>query len=132
MAKKLLALIITSLFIITPEAHSRDSKHLFSIQDAMITADFQAKLNPNIKFFFGNQAHAEIESVVGKYTSNKKTNAFNRSDEVACQRAFLSALLSFQQRAQNNGGNAVVEIESYYKKYHFLATLNTNAMPVPS
>lgn len=119
MTKYLFTLVIAGLFIIAPEAHSRDSKHLFTIQDAMITADFQEKLDPSIKFYFGSQTHAEIESVIGKYTSNKKTNAFNKSDEVACQRAFLSALLSFQQRVQNEGGNAVIEIESYYKKKPF-------------
>lgn len=43
----------------------------------------------------------------------------NKSDEAACQRAFLSALLSFQQRAQKEGDNAIVEIESNYKKESF-------------
>ena len=118
MSKKLIILVI-GLFIITPVAHGRDSKHLLSIADAMLTADFQEKLDPNIQYHFGNQAHAEIETVIGKYTSNKKTNAFIKSDEEACQRAFLSALLSFQKRAQDEGGNAVVEIESYYKKNPF-------------
>ena len=119
MTKMLLAIFIAGLFINIPEAHSRNSKHLFSIQDAMITADFQEKLDPNIQFYFGSQTHSEIKAVYGKYTSNKKTNAFNKSDEEACQRALLSTLLTFQKRAQNEGGNAVVEIESYYKKHPF-------------
>jgi len=119
MVKKLLALVITGLFIVTPEAYSRDTKHLFYIEDAMITADFQEKLDPSIQLYFGNQTHAKIKTVYGKYTSNKKTNAFNKIDEEACQRAFLSALLTFQQRVKTEGGNAVVEIENFYKKQPF-------------
>lgn len=119
MLKQSLALVIASLIFILPEAHSRDTKHLFSIQDAMITADFQQKLDPNIQLYFGSQTHPAITTAYARYTSNKKTNAFNKSDEAACQRAFLSALITFQQRAKTEGGNAIVEIESYYKKKPF-------------
>lgn len=122
MLKQWLTLVIAGLFFIHPNVHSRDTKHLFSIQDALITADFQEKLDPSIKLYFGNQAHPDITTSYGRYTSNKKTNAFNKSDEVACRHAFLSALLTFQQRAQNEGGNAIVEIESYYKKKPFSST----------
>lgn len=119
MMKLLFTLVITVLFFFIPQAHSRDTQHFLSIQDAMISAEFQKKLDPNIKFYFGSQSHAEIVAIIGKFTSNKKTNAFNRSDEIACRRAFLSALLTFQKRAQNEGGNAIIDIESYYRKKPF-------------
>ena len=48
--------------------------------------------------------------------SNKKTNAFGKSDKEACEWVFLSAMLSFQDRIAKEGGNAVVNIRSYYKK----------------
>ena len=51
----------------------------------------------------------------GTFTSNKNTNGVGKSDLVACQRAFLSAVLTFQQRARNEGGNAVVNLRSFYK-----------------
>jgi uncharacterized protein YbjQ (UPF0145 family) len=49
--------------------------------------------------------------------SNKKTNAFNKTDKRACEWAFLSAMLSLQQRALSEGGNAVVNIRSFYKRH---------------
>ena len=38
--------------------------------------------------------------------TNKKTNAFNKSDLEACQWVFLSALKDFKQMAVRAGGNA--------------------------
>jgi uncharacterized protein YbjQ (UPF0145 family) len=119
MIKLITPLLISCLFFMAPQAYGRDSTHFFSIQAAMDTTDFQQNLDPDIKFYFGNQTHAAVERSFGTYTSNKKTNAFNKSDEEACQRSFLNALLTFQQRAKNEGGNAVVEVESYYKKKPF-------------
>ena len=43
------------------------------------------------------------------------TNSVGKSDQKACQWALLSALKSFQQRAQSLGANAVVNIKSNYK-----------------
>ncbi len=53
----------------------------------------------------------------GEFQSNKKTNSFNKSDKQACEWAFLSAMLSFQERALSMGANAVTNIKSYYKKH---------------
>ena len=54
-------------------------------------------------------------SRLGEWTSNKKTNAFNKSDQEACEVAFISAAVSLQQRARREGGSAVVNIRSVYK-----------------
>jgi uncharacterized protein YbjQ (UPF0145 family) len=48
--------------------------------------------------------------------TNKKTNKANKSDEEACHVAMLSGLIQLQERARKEGGNAVINIESYYKK----------------
>lgn len=98
------------------DASARNDKKMFPIQDAMTTPDAQQKLNQNIKFYFGDQPHPKIARSFGEFQSNKKTNAFNKSDKGACEWAFLSAMLSFQERALSEGGNAVVNIKSYYHK----------------
>lgn len=97
-------------------AEARDEHIMYSIQEAMSTEDAKAKLDKNIRFYFGDQKHPRVEKRFGEFMSNKKTNAFNKTDERACQWAFLSAMLSFQDRAIREGGNAVVNIRSYYKK----------------
>lgn len=49
-------------------------------------------------------------------TTNKKTNAFNKTDEAACEWALQSALLTMQDAAKKVNANAVTNIVSYYKK----------------
>jgi hypothetical protein len=117
--KKIFALLAISSLIFTTQAVARDSKLLLSIEDAFQSADFQERLDPNIKYYFGDQAHSKVLSSKGNYVSNKKTNAFNKSDEEACKWVLLSALLSFQDRVRAEGGNAVINLESYYKKNTF-------------
>ena len=58
----------------------------------------------------------------GVYTSNKKTNAFNKSDHEACKWVFLSAVLQLQKKARALGANAVVGIESVYKNEKFVSS----------
>ena len=74
----------------------------------------QKVLNPKIQLHFA-EGPVQIDPA-HTFVSNKKTNAHNKNAEQACQIAFLSALISLQQRAVVEGGNAVVNIHSYYKK----------------
>jgi uncharacterized protein YbjQ (UPF0145 family) len=85
----------------------------------MTTEDAKVTLDVGVRFFFGDQKHTEIVTRIGTYTANKKTNAFNKSDQEACKWAFLSAMISLQDRAIAEGGNAVVNIQSFYKKREF-------------
>jgi uncharacterized protein YbjQ (UPF0145 family) len=48
--------------------------------------------------------------------TNKKTNAFNKSDTEACEWALQSAILQLRDAAKTAGANAVTNIASYYKK----------------
>lgn len=109
-------LLALSLSLLSTQAHSRDTKHMLSIQEAMQTPVFQEKLDPSIRLYFGDQKTPKILKSLGNYSSNKKTNAFAKSDEEACKWVLLSALLSLQERAKAEGGDAVVNIASYYKK----------------
>lgn len=95
---------------------ARDTKVLRPVADAMATPDAKARLNMGVQFFFGNTAHPPVAQSFGEFMSNKKTNGTNKSDKDACEWAFLSAMLSFQQRAVAVGGNAVINIKSYYKQ----------------
>lgn len=119
MAKFFTAFIAATLISIAPQAYSRDSQYYFSIEDAMQSADFKERLDPTIRFYFGDQKHPEPLKLLGRFTSNKKTNAFNKTDEAACQWVLLSALLSFQDRVRAEGGNAIINLNSYYKKNTF-------------
>jgi len=114
--KALTAILSFILVFTSPSAFARDTKYMLSIQEAMQSPDFKEKLDPDIRFYFGNQSHPRVIKNFGSFSTNKKTNAFNKSDEQACQWVLLSALLSLQERVRKEGGNAVINIASYYKK----------------
>lgn len=66
----------------------------------------------DVPFFMAGEKHPNVARNIGDYSSNRRTNAFNKSDRNACHIAFLSAIIALQQRARAEGGNAVVDIRS--------------------
>lgn len=69
----------------------------------------------NMPYYFIGQKHPAVKTDFGVYTSNRKTNAFNKTDQEACNVAFLSALISLQERANKLGADAVIDIRSITK-----------------
>jgi len=114
-----LAALLVSLSLCAITAQARDTTHFLPIKDAVEIGKTQG-LADDIRLYFGNQKHPAVAATLTKgISTNKKTNAANKSDEVACNWAMQSALIQLQQAARNMGGNAVVNIESYYKKKVF-------------
>jgi len=94
---------------------ARDDRIMLPIRDALDAPDAKAKLDRGIRLHFGGGSPGVVAKDLGVWKSNKKANAFLRDDKVACERAFLSALLSLQERARKMGGNAVINITSNYR-----------------
>jgi uncharacterized protein YbjQ (UPF0145 family) len=112
-----LSLIGLSLSLVPAwSAQATDRKYLLPIAGGLQSKDAQEKLDGSIKFFFGTQPHPAVLSKFGFDVSNRKTRVFGRSDEAACNWAFLSAMIALQNRAKKMGANAVVNIVSYYNK----------------
>ena len=104
---KIITIILAfTLVLMAPQAYSRDTKHMMSIQEALASPNFKAKLDPSISLYFGDQTHPKVER-------------FNKTDEEACQWVFLSTLIALTERAKKEGGDAVINIVSYYKKDTF-------------
>jgi hypothetical protein len=97
-------------------AQAADDLVMIPVADAMGTAEFKDELDGSVSFYFGNTAHPEVVQTYGNFVTNKKTNAFAKDDGTACRHVLLSALISLQDRAKSLGGNAVVNIMSYFKK----------------
>ena len=114
--KMIVGLVIAVCFLSASDAMARDTRHMFSIAEALRTLAAEQRIDENVRLIFGNQPHPPVAKNLGTFTSNRKTNAFNKSDKEACEWAFLSAVLSLQERARREGGDAVVNIRSYYKK----------------
>lgn len=103
------------LFAFAPTtAGARTTIHDLSVEDAAKSETGVAKL-ADVAFYMSGQKHAKVAHDFGVFTSNKRTNAFNKTDEKACEIAFLSAIIALQKRATQLGGDAVVDIKSTTK-----------------
>ncbi|MFZ3033361.1 MAG: hypothetical protein WA138_05050 [Parvibaculum sp.] len=100
----------------TQAAEARNTKLTLPVDGVLSSSDAKQKLDGGVAFYFGKSHHPAVIKKFGNYATNKKTNSFGKPDEEACNRAMLSALITLQERAQKEGGNAVINIESYYKK----------------
>jgi hypothetical protein len=117
MTKTLLAGLIAAA-LVSPALARDDVVHL-SFAELLASPEAQARLDGSVRFFLAGQKTPAISERKGEDVSNKKTNGFNKDVNAGCQRAALSALLAFQDKARQLGANAVVDIVSYYKKGTF-------------
>lgn len=95
-------------------AAGRDEHINFPIADVLNNPEFKDKLPSGVRFYFGTQK-AKVGKTLGETRTNKKTNAFKKTDKTACEWAMLSALIAIGEEAKGRGGNAVVGIKSNYK-----------------
>jgi hypothetical protein len=114
MNKYLIAIIATVAIIGGTDALARDSVQEYDLVDVLDKDENKSRLT-GVSFYFGDQEHPPVAQELGEDRTNKKTNAFNKSDEVACQWVMMSALLQLHQRAKILGADAVVNIRSNYK-----------------
>ena len=97
-------------------AAGRDDHIKLPIQGALEKSQsYKTTVDSDIKLYWGSQKTPAVERKMGEFTSNKKTNAANKSDQEACDLAFISAAAALQQRARKEGGNAVINIRSVYR-----------------
>jgi uncharacterized protein YbjQ (UPF0145 family) len=107
----LLLLLVSTLAV---PAAGRSTFHDFLVKDAVESSLGRERLL-DVRFYMAGQAHPAVARELGVFKSNRTTNAVGKSDEEACQVAFLSALISLQERARSEGGDAVVDIRSVTK-----------------
>jgi hypothetical protein len=97
-------------------AQARDDKLMFPVKDGMAKGDTtKDRIDPSVPLYFGKQKTPAVEKSIGQWTANRKTNATNKTDKEACEIAFVSAVVSLQQRAKREGGDAIINVKSVYK-----------------
>lgn len=113
--KHLSLIVLIGSLLISPGVFARDTVQAISIEAALSTEKAREALGDDVAFFFGDQSPGNVVKELGLIKTNKKTNAFGKSDAAACQWAFLSAMIALKDRALQDGGNAVINIKSNYK-----------------
>lgn len=96
---------------LTAPALAREDFKEFSVQEATESSLGKERLF-DVPFYMKGQEHPPVDRVIGVYTANKRTSGVFKSDAEACKVAFLSALISLQQRVNKEGGDAVIDIRS--------------------
>jgi len=112
--KKLIQLIMAAGLIAQTQTSAASDKFLDLPVDAALKGPHASTLR-DVPVFMSGQDHPAATKTLGEYTANRRTNAFGKSDEEGCTIAFLSAIISLQDRAKAEGGSAVVDIKSITK-----------------
>ncbi len=100
-------------FLAAAQVQAADRQLFLPIDEALQSPKAKEVLNPNIKLHFASGGGTVLARDV---VTNKKTNAFGKSDEKACAHVFLSAVRQLQDRAEQEGGSGISNIVSYYKR----------------
>lgn len=120
--KQRFCVVLLSIFVLallSIPAQAKDAWYQFSAKDAQVSELGKEKLATDIKLFMKGEKHAKVLKQLGEYKSNKRSNGFGYSAQASCDRAFISALISLQDRARKEGGNAVIDIYTITKDKKF-------------
>jgi hypothetical protein len=109
--RRLASLVLVGLFALPGHALARATEHNLPVRDAVESGDGKENLL-DVPFYMAGQPHPGVARVIGEWSSDRRTRAAFRSDEAACKVAFLSALISLQERARAEGGDAIIDIVS--------------------
>ena len=79
-----------------------------------VLASDEAKrlLNPSVPVSFGGSGSVVQSNLI----TRQAANATGKSDEAACERAFINAAHKFQATAQSRNANRVSNFHSYYNR----------------
>ncbi|WP_285419727.1 excinuclease [Pseudomonas sp. efr-133-TYG-5] len=111
-----LAVATLLLCAVPAVSQARDTPVFLPFDKAVAETIRSGKIDGSVKFYLAGTNPAGKVSVLSPgAVTNKKTNAFNKSDTEACEWVVQSAIISLHQAAKNAGANAVTNIVSFYK-----------------
>jgi len=93
------------------------------LEEAVAAAKAAGKIDGSVRFYLaGSGPKGQI--LQRDSVTNKKTNAFGKSDAVACQYVAQSAIIALHNAAKQAGANAVTNIVSFYKRNEYKDATN--------
>ena len=114
--KSITSLAAAAAILAASPALARDDRLMFPVSGGMERGkSTKDRIDPEIKLYFGKQKTPPVEKKLGEFSSSRKTNATNKTDQEACEISFVSAVVSLQQRARREGGDALINVHSIYK-----------------
>jgi hypothetical protein len=115
--KKIIIPVLLALVAAMP-AQARNNAVNVTLESVLDMPEAKAKLDGSVAFYLAG-AKTPKNTKLGQDVANAKTNALNKSPEEACRWNVLTALIKFQEHAQRQGANAVVDLVSYNDRVPF-------------
>ncbi len=115
---KIITILALSVVLLSGPAQARNDVLTLPL-NSIIGTDKAKQTLLDIPIYFASQSHPEVSKDSAEVSTSRKTNAFGKSDDEACQWVLLSALKALQNAAIKRGYDAVVNIRSNYKHNEF-------------
>jgi len=121
--KPLASLGLAAALMSSPVLAADRTIHL-SFAEAIAGAKAAGKIDGTVRFYLAGSRSPQGQVLRRGVVTNKKTNAFKKSDEIACQHVGQSVVIALHKAAKKAGANAVVNIVSFYKKNEYRNAVN--------
>lgn len=79
-------------------------------RQVIASAEAQKHMDPSVRIHFGKGGGKVIKADI---ETRQAANATGKTDDAACQRAFINAIVKFQKTAKKMGGTGVSHFRSY-------------------
>lgn len=113
--KKLMLASIIACGVATT-ANAADKVYTYDFNQAVARAVADGTLDGSVKFYLHGASPRASNVLQRDIVTNQKTNGFGKDASVACDWVLRSALKQLEKAAKAQGGNAVVNITSYFRK----------------
>ena len=109
-------LLLTAVVLLTvvSRAEARNDTYYLNNADVLNDPAFK-QLGSTVAFYFASQTPPKIAKDLGTFVGNKIAKKRGESDQQWCQEAALGALAELRDEANTRGGNAVIDIQSFWK-----------------
>lgn len=108
--------VLTITLSSTYSVFAADQVLMMPISAALTSTDGRAKIDGDVKFFFGKAKPARVTHQYGNFITNNKVHVVGRTTAEACNLVFLNALEDLQKKARSVGANAVSGVVSYFRR----------------
>ena len=114
--KSWIAAAAITLSALPAVSQARDTTHYLPFDAVIAQMTQEGKIDGSVKFYLaGVQPKGKVTVITPGAVTNKKANAFNKTDPEACNWVVQSAILQLQEAAKKVNANAVTNIVSFYK-----------------
>jgi len=121
--KHTIGLGLIAALLSTP-ALAADRTVYLPLEEAVAAAKAAGKIDGSVKFYLAGTKQPQGQVLRRDVVTNKKTNAFKKSDAIACQHVGQSVVIALHQAAKKAGADAVTNIVSFYKRNEYKDTTN--------